>query len=74
MHDQSDGRSIRLLNVIDYFNCEALVIEVDYSQPASRVVRALEQLIEWKGKTAAIRCDIYRQNTDVMGSSAEYLY
>lgn len=58
MHDQlSDGRSVRLLNVIDDFNREALAIEVDFSLPASRVVRTLEQLIAWKGKPAAIRCD-----------------
>lgn len=58
MHDQlSDGRSVRLLNIIDDFNREALAIEVDFSLPASRVVRTLEQLIEWKGKPTAIRCD-----------------
>lgn len=58
MHDQlSDGRSVRLLNIIDDFNREALAIEVDFSLPARRVVRTLEQLIEWKGKPAAIRCD-----------------
>nr|WP_201279287.1 IS3 family transposase [Cedecea colo] len=58
MHDQmSDGRSVRLLNVIDDFNREALAIEVDFSLPASRVVRTLAQRIEWKGKPAAIRCD-----------------
>ncbi|HDL8287348.1 TPA: IS3 family transposase [Yersinia enterocolitica] len=58
MHDQlSDGRSVRLLNVIDDFNREALAIDVDFSLPASRVVRTLEQLIEWKGKPVAIRCD-----------------
>lgn len=58
MHDQlSDGRSVRLLNVIDDFNREALAIEVDFSLPANRVVRILEQHIEWKGKPAAIRCD-----------------
>jgi putative transposase len=58
MHDQlSDGRSVRLLNIIDDFNREALAIEVDFSLPASRVVRTLEQLIEWKGKPASIRCD-----------------
>jgi putative transposase len=57
MHDQlSDGRSVRLLN-IDDFNREALAIEVDFSLPASQVVRTLEQLIEWKGKPASIRCD-----------------
>lgn len=58
MHDQlSDGHSVRLLNVIDDFNREALGIEVDFSLSANRVVRTLEQLIEWKGKPAAIRCD-----------------
>lgn len=58
MHDQlSDGRSVRLLNIIDDLNREALVIEVDFSLPASLVVRTLEHLIEWKGKPAAIRCD-----------------
>ena len=35
-HDQlSDGRSVRLFNVIDDFNREALCIEVDFSLPAS---------------------------------------
>ena len=58
MHDQlSDGRSVRLLNVIDDFNREALAIEVDFSLPATRVVRTLEQIIEWKGKPSSIRCD-----------------
>ena len=47
MHDQlADGRSVRVLNIIDDFNREALTIEVDFSLPASRVVRILEQLIE----------------------------
>ena len=41
MHDQlSDGRSYRLFNVIDDFNREGLVIEVDFSLPAIRVKRA----------------------------------
>lgn len=45
MHDQlADGRSIRLLNVIDDFNREALGIEVDFSLPAERVIRALDQI------------------------------
>lgn len=58
MHEQlSDGRSVRLLNVIDDFNREALAIEVDFSLPAIRVVRTLEQIIEWKGKPYSIRCD-----------------
>ena len=58
MHDQlSDGRSVRLLNVFDDFNREALAIEVDFSLPAGRVKRTLEQLIEWRGKPVSIRCD-----------------
>ena len=58
MHDQlSDGRSFRLLNVIDDFNREALAIDIDLSLPAERVVRSLDQVIEWRGKPASIRSD-----------------
>jgi putative transposase len=58
MHDQlSDGRSFRTFNVIDDFNREGLGIEVDFSLPAARVVRALDQIIEWRGKPVTIRCD-----------------
>ena len=58
MHDQlEDSRSFRLFNVIDDFNREALGIEVDFSLPAERVIRTLSQIIEWRGKPAAIRCD-----------------
>lgn len=46
MHDQLDGRSFRLFNVIDDFNREALAVEIDLSLPAKRVVRALNQVIE----------------------------
>lgn len=58
MHDQlSDGRCFRLLNVIDDHNRESLGIEIDFSLPSERVVRALHQFIEWRGKPLAIRCD-----------------
>jgi putative transposase len=58
MHDQlQDGRSYRLFNVIDDYNREGLAIEVDFSLPAARVVRALDQVIEWRGKPTQIRCD-----------------
>ena len=58
MHDQlQDGRSFRLFNVIDDFNREALGIEVDFSLPSERAIRALNQIIEWRGKPKAIRCD-----------------
>ena len=58
MHDQlADGRSIRLFNVIDDFNREALGIEVDFSLPALRVIRTLDQIIAWRGKPSVIRAD-----------------
>lgn len=58
MADQlSDGRSVRVFNVIDDFNREALAIDVDFSLPALRVIRSLDQVIEWRGQPAAIRCD-----------------
>jgi len=58
MADQlGDGRSFRALNVLDDFNREGLGIEVDLSLPAERVVRSLNQIIEWRGKPRAIRVD-----------------
>ena len=58
MHDSlGDGRAYRLFNVIDDFNREGLCIDVDFSLPAARVIRALEQVIEWRGKPKSIRCD-----------------
>jgi putative transposase len=53
----SNGRTFRTLNILDDFNREALWIEVDTSLPAERVVRVLEQLLEWRGKPASIRMD-----------------
>jgi putative transposase len=58
MHDQlADGRCYRLFNVIDDFNREGLTIDVDFSLPAERVKRSLDQTIEWRGKPNRIRCD-----------------
>ena len=53
----ADGRTLRTFNVLDDYNREALGIEVDLSLPSERVIRSLEQIIEWRGKPAAIRCD-----------------
>ena len=62
MHDAlQDGRTFRLFNVIDDFNREGLTIDVDFSLPAERVVRALDQVIEWRGKPAVLRCDNGRE-------------
>lgn len=58
MYDQQeDGRSFRLLNILDDCNREGLGIEVDFSLPAGRVIRTLDRLIEWRGKPKRIRCD-----------------
>ena len=58
MADQlADGRAIRALNVLDDFNREGLGIEVDFSLPAERVVRNLNQIIQWRGKPQVIRVD-----------------
>lgn len=58
MHDQlQDGRCYRLFNVLDDFNREGLSIEVDFSLPTVRIIRALDQIIEWRGKPKSIRCD-----------------
>ena len=53
----ADGSSFRLFNVLDDFNREGLAMEVDFSLPAERVVRTLDQIIEWRGKPERIRCD-----------------
>ncbi len=48
-HDQlSDGRTFRVPNVIDDYNREALGMEIDFSLPSERVIRALKQIIEWR--------------------------
>jgi len=58
MHDQlADERSSRLFNVIDDYNREGFCIEVYLSLPSTQVARALDQIIEWRGKPTAIRCD-----------------
>lgn len=58
MSDRLDsGRSFRTFNVIDDYNREGLGIEVDISLPAERVKRSLDQIIEWRGKPKALRCD-----------------
>lgn len=58
MHDQlMDQRKFRLFNVIDDYKREGLAIEAGFSLPAIRVIRTLDQLIEWRGKPKMIRCD-----------------
>lgn len=53
----SCGKKFRTLNILDDFNRESLFIEVDYSLPAERVVRVLEQIAQWRGYPQFIRVD-----------------
>ena len=52
-----DGRTMRTFNVMDDYNREGLAMEVDLSLPSQRVIRSLEQVIEWRGRPQAIRLD-----------------
>lgn len=51
------GRKVRILNIIDDYNREALLCEPSFNFPSERVVELLEQLIEWHGKPINIRTD-----------------
>lgn len=58
MHDAlTDGRAFRLFSVIDDYNREALTVEIDFSLPAQRVIRSLNQLIECRDRPDQLRCD-----------------
>jgi putative transposase len=51
------GRRFRTFNVIDGFSREALRIEIDTSLPSGRVIRALDELVELRGKPKRLRLD-----------------
>ena len=58
IHDSLwDGRTFRMLNVIDDYNRQVLRIETDTSLPALRVIRVLEQLQESRGLPGMLRVD-----------------
>lgn len=52
-----DGRRVRILNIIDDHNRQALAMEVDTRLPAIKLIKKLEQLIEVHGKPIKIRTD-----------------
>jgi putative transposase len=52
-----NGRPFRTFNVLDDGSREALRIEVDFSLPAVRVVRVLEELLEERGSPEEIVID-----------------
>lgn len=51
------GRGIRILTIVDAFTRECLALEVDTSLSSQRVTRALQQVVEQRGRPQAIRCD-----------------
>jgi putative transposase len=51
------GRKFRTFNLMDDYNREALAIEIDTSLCGERIVRVLEQTIDWRGKPQQIRSD-----------------
>ena len=58
MHDVlTNGRKVRVLNIIDDYNREALAVEADYSHSGHSVVETLERVISCKGKPIEIRSD-----------------
>jgi putative transposase len=58
MHDTlMNGRKVRILNIIDDYNRQALCVDADYSHSGQSVARVLEQIISVKGKPTEIRCD-----------------
>ncbi len=58
MSDALDnGRRIRVLNVIDDFNREALWVDAQYSYPSEFVIRALQNLEVERGLPVKIRVD-----------------
>jgi putative transposase len=53
----ADGRKLRTFNVLDDYNREGLAIDIDLSIPNARIIMSLEQIIEWRDKSYAIRYD-----------------
>ena len=51
------GRRFRILNIMDDYNREVLTLTIDMSIRSERVVRTLNELIEWRGKPEVIRVD-----------------
>lgn len=52
-----NGRKIRILNILDDFNREALLMQAEFSYPSLQVIKLVKQTIEWRGKPENIRTD-----------------
>jgi putative transposase len=58
VHDRlANGRTIRVLTVVDTFTRECLALEVDSCLPSQRVTRALDEIIFERGRPESIRMD-----------------
>jgi putative transposase len=58
MHDTlMNGRKVRIMNMIDDYNREALAIKADYSHSGHSLVKALEELSNQRPLPEEIRCD-----------------
>ena len=58
MHDVlANGRKVRILNIIDDYNRQAIAMEVAYSHSGFSVVNILERIRQEKGLPQQIRCD-----------------
>lgn len=53
----ADGRTLKMLNVIDEFTCEALAIEIDRSINADGVIAVLDRLALIRGAPVYVRFD-----------------
>lgn len=58
VHDRMEnGRTLRILSVVDTFTRECLALEVDTCLPSRRVTRTLDAVIAERGKPERIRMD-----------------
>ena len=53
----SYGRRIRILNIIDDYNREALAVEPGFSSPSEQVIRVMKEVIFFRGKPQSVRVD-----------------
>ncbi len=58
MHDTLiNGRTVRVINIIDNYNREALAIKADYSQSGHSLVKVIKELAEQRTLPEEIRSD-----------------
>lgn len=59
----ADGKTLKMLNVVDEFTREALAIEVERSIDSDRVVATLDRIADQRcGPPAFVRFDIHTQS------------